>query len=94
MVLGAVTIRMGPVHWILNCAPMAWLGRLSYSIYLWQEIFCIGSHRLPFQVFPLNLLWTVLAGMASFYLIERPCLNHREAWIRHIDRLMRRDRAG
>ena len=27
-------------YFLLNCAPIAWAGRISYSLYLWQEPFC------------------------------------------------------
>jgi peptidoglycan/LPS O-acetylase OafA/YrhL len=26
---------------VLNAGPVAWVGRLSYSLYLWQQVFCI-----------------------------------------------------
>jgi peptidoglycan/LPS O-acetylase OafA/YrhL len=31
-----------PYH-ALNWAPGAWIGEISYSLYLWQELFCSNS---------------------------------------------------
>jgi peptidoglycan/LPS O-acetylase OafA/YrhL len=28
---------------ILNWSPVAWLGRISYGLYLWQELFCSNA---------------------------------------------------
>lgn len=45
---------------------ITWLGRISYSVYLWQGFF-VGQHQL----------WALFAmpafALASYYLIERPC---------------------
>jgi peptidoglycan/LPS O-acetylase OafA/YrhL len=61
-------------YWILNVRPVVWLGRVSYSLYLWQQLFVYGEHSRPwyFVVFALGL-----AG-ASYYLVEQPMLRLRE----------------
>ena len=63
----------------LNWAPVAWLGRISYSLYLWQELFCSNSalHAGYLLVVPV-----VLCACLSYYLIEQPMLRLRERWIR------------
>ena len=47
-------------------SAITWLGRISYSVYLWQGFF-VGQHQL----------WALFAmpafALASYYLIERPC---------------------
>jgi peptidoglycan/LPS O-acetylase OafA/YrhL len=60
--------------WILNAKPIAWLGRVSYSLYLWQQLFVYGKHPRAWYG-PLLAL-----GMASisYYLVERPALRLRE----------------
>lgn len=61
-------------YWILNVKPVAWLGRISYSLYLWQQIFVYGTHSKPwyFVFFALGL------ASASYYLVEQPMLRLRE----------------
>ncbi|HXI90480.1 MAG TPA: acyltransferase [Bryobacteraceae bacterium] len=63
-------------QWILSrfleLAALQWIGRLSYSLYLWQEIFSVDG--LKSQSLPLNLALTLAAACASYYLIERPMI--------------------
>ena len=70
----------------LEWKPLRWVGRLSYSLYLWQQLFI--CHRFvgykPLGILespPLNLLLIVACAAASFYLIELPTirLGHRLA---------------
>jgi peptidoglycan/LPS O-acetylase OafA/YrhL len=60
--------------WILNARPIGWLGKVSYSLYLWQQLFVYGKHPRAWYG-PLLAL-----GMASvsYYLIERPALRLRK----------------
>lgn len=61
-------------YWILNVRPVEWLGKISYSLYLWQQLFVFGEHPRPwyFVGFAVGL-----AG-ASYYLVEQPMLRLRE----------------
>src|SRR5208282_3694507 len=49
------------------------IGRISYSLYLWQQLFCFStlSHRWVGR-FPQNVLLTFAAATLSFYLVELP----------------------
>jgi peptidoglycan/LPS O-acetylase OafA/YrhL len=56
----------------LNSVPVAYVGTLSYSLYLWQQPFLseqVGSWRFAF---PYNLVLTSGAALFSFYIVERP----------------------
>ncbi len=62
---------------MLNYRPVVWFGQMSYSIYLWQQIFCWKS-RIPWVgIFPLNVGVTILFAAVSFYLIEKPLAKMR-----------------
>jgi peptidoglycan/LPS O-acetylase OafA/YrhL len=58
------------------------VGRLSYSLYLWQQLFFHADHEgLWFQSFPLNIACIFICAGLSYYFIERPAirLGHRIA---------------
>jgi peptidoglycan/LPS O-acetylase OafA/YrhL len=59
----------------LNWTPVAWLGKISYSVYLWQELFCSNA-ALHFG-FAL-VLPTLASACLSYYLVEQPMLRLRE----------------
>jgi peptidoglycan/LPS O-acetylase OafA/YrhL len=63
----------------LNSRPLVWLGGLSYSLYLWQQLFLdpSGGDRWICR-FPQNIGLSFGAAMISFYLIERPFLRLRK----------------
>jgi peptidoglycan/LPS O-acetylase OafA/YrhL len=48
------------------------VGVLSYSLYLWQQLFLNRSASWAICQFPLNLALAMLAASASYYLVERP----------------------
>jgi peptidoglycan/LPS O-acetylase OafA/YrhL len=70
----------GAVGRFLNWPAMRFLGVLSYSLYLWQQVFFNPNSNSPFCAFPLNLIATCLAALASYLLIECPFLGVRARW--------------
>jgi peptidoglycan/LPS O-acetylase OafA/YrhL len=62
---------------LLSFPALTWLGRVSYSIYVWQQIFLAHYPVFSFRIIMMCLL--PLFGLGSYYLIERPCtrLGHR-----------------
>jgi len=60
----------------LENAFVRWIGRISYSLYLWQQVFFIARFAPPAvpQTFPLNALGLLACAGASYYLIERPMI--------------------
>ncbi len=65
-------------YWFLNWAPVAWVGSISYSLYLWQQPFLDRWSSAPWAAFPLNLLLAFAFAAASYYLVEEPFLKLRE----------------
>jgi peptidoglycan/LPS O-acetylase OafA/YrhL len=73
--------RRGIMFWLLNTRAMIATGVLSYSFYLWQEIFLM--HEIPYaegwwQRFPQNLPLAMMTAIASYVLIERPILRLKD----------------
>ncbi len=61
-------------YWILNVKPVVWLGKISYSLYLWQQLFVFGPHARPWY----SGFFAVVVAAASYQLIETPMLRLRE----------------
>jgi peptidoglycan/LPS O-acetylase OafA/YrhL len=77
LIASLVHVRRGWSYTALNSRPMTFLGRMSYSLYIWQQPFFArpGSFglawALPMQ-FPWNIPLSFAAGLASYLLIEKP----------------------
>ena len=80
--VAAVTWRV--ISWqdrvtrILNSRVFVFVGVLSYSLYVWQQIFLDESGRFWINRFPQNLVLAFLAAMFSYYIVETPFLRLRE----------------
>ncbi|MGD0416480.1 MAG: acyltransferase [Terriglobales bacterium] len=68
---------------LLESRPLKWIGRLSYSLYLWQQLFSIraGSILSILQTPPLSIVMIFLCAWLSYRFIERPFIRwgHRLA---------------
>jgi len=65
------------IGWLLNTAPLRFVGTMSYSLYLWQELFFLRGSPSLIESFPVNVGLAFLAALMSFYLIEQPILRLR-----------------
>jgi len=68
--------HQGPVGVFLNSRAISHIGVLSYSLYLWQELFIGADSHSPGRVV-LGLLLAFLIAEASFHFVERPMLRLR-----------------
>ena len=73
-----VTHPQARIARLLEARPVVRIGRLSYSLYLWQQLF-LPARGVPapfeaLQVFPLNLALAFGAAAASYHLVERPAI--------------------
>jgi peptidoglycan/LPS O-acetylase OafA/YrhL len=61
----------------LNTRPIMWIGTLSYSLYLWQQVFLDRYSPEWYTGFPVNIALAFAAGTVSYYLVEQPALRLR-----------------
>ncbi|HMG81447.1 MAG TPA: acyltransferase [Ferruginibacter sp.] len=61
----------------LNLPAMNYIGKLSYSLYLWQQIFLISDKLGVLSTFPINICCTIIAALLSYYFIETPFLKYK-----------------
>jgi peptidoglycan/LPS O-acetylase OafA/YrhL len=63
---------------ILNSRVFVFVGILSYSLYVWQQIFLDEAGRFWINRFPQNLVLAFFAAVFSYYVVETPFLRLRE----------------
>jgi peptidoglycan/LPS O-acetylase OafA/YrhL len=59
---------------VLNYALVRHIGVISYSLYLWQQMFT-GAQSLRF---PINIVSIIVCAELSYFLVERPTLRLRD----------------
>jgi len=69
----AVNSRNTLFYKMLNTDAVNYLGKLSYSLYIWQQLFFSSAIGM-WGVFPLNILCIVAVSMLSYHFIEKPFL--------------------
>jgi peptidoglycan/LPS O-acetylase OafA/YrhL len=72
-----VTNTSGIIGRMLNAKPVVFLGKMSYSVYLWQQLFLNPHSSVIVTSFPLNLLLVATASLVAHYAVERPSLQMR-----------------
>jgi peptidoglycan/LPS O-acetylase OafA/YrhL len=86
--LMVLTTMLHPEAWLgrlLESAPMVFLGRISYGLYLWEQLFFTRQETTSslrfLQVAPWNIVAAVLCATVSYFLVEKPLmkLGHRLA---------------
>jgi len=63
---------------LLNLRGMVFIGVLSYSLYLWQQLFLDRQSDGILASFPVNVAAAFTAAAASYFIVERPFLKLKE----------------
>lgn len=64
---------------ILNSRSFVWVGKISYSLYVWQQPWMFTAWRVNLRV-----IGALACAILSFYFVERPMLRMR-GWIMRVD---------
>lgn len=86
VVLIALSIRAGRstfMQW-LDWRWVSFIGTISYSLYMWQQVFCtkpavFGASPAWWNSFPFWIAAAFLAAIASYYFVERPFLRMKRS---------------
>lgn len=75
--------RYAPVNWLLNIAPVVWIGRLSYSLYVWHlaaadavRYALAGEPRATVTLASFGAC--IVMAMLSYYGLEQPLIGLRK----------------
>jgi peptidoglycan/LPS O-acetylase OafA/YrhL len=61
----------------LNWQPLAFCGALSYSLYIWQQLFLDRDSGAWLNAFPQNLGCAIGAALVSYFALEKPLMTLR-----------------
>ena len=73
LVLSVSAQRNTFLYKVLNSKVLSFIGLISYSLYLWQQVW-LYNWEIPLIV---KLLGIIFSALISYYLIEKPSLNFR-----------------
>jgi peptidoglycan/LPS O-acetylase OafA/YrhL len=68
----------GLVFRALNSTPLVVIGLLSYSLYVWNNLFLLGGNLGVLNDFPYNFAAVGLFACLSHYLVEKPFLGLKQ----------------
>lgn len=77
ILLYSISTNKGVWFRLLNTKVMNYIGLLSYSIYLWQQLFISDLHYWATS-FPQNVVLVFVFAMFSYYFIEKPFLKLKD----------------
>lgn len=71
--------HQGSIARFLETPALRLIGRLSFSLYLWQQLFFVWTDARvpalePWQTYPLNVVAVCVCAALSFWLIEEPAI--------------------
>jgi peptidoglycan/LPS O-acetylase OafA/YrhL len=77
LLLQSVLLPNSGVYKLLNTPFLIWIGTLSYSLYIWQQLFSaptqlFGFNPVWWMSFPAWMLTTMAVACASYYFLEKP----------------------
>lgn len=77
-------LHLKPNHFwfkVLNNKVFMYIGKISYSVYVWQQLFLIPNgffkHDFWFTYYPINLVFIFAISSISYAFIEIPCIKLR-----------------
>ncbi|WP_028080067.1 acyltransferase family protein [Solimonas soli] len=81
LVVAEIALPDGCLRRALAVPPLLWLGRISYSLYLWQQLFLgpADAYRAASALhsWPYNLVAAVACGAFGYYCVEKPAARLR-----------------
>ena len=71
LLLATTSVSRSKLFTFLDWRPLTFLGAISYSLYLWQQVFTMLAHRGGVFVW-IGGFGLVAAAVGSYYILEKP----------------------
>jgi peptidoglycan/LPS O-acetylase OafA/YrhL len=71
-ILRVALVTGGPISRVLNSKRVVFIGSLSYSLYLWQQVFMNRNSHALVCAFPCNVALAAGMALVSYFAVERP----------------------
>ncbi|NKF22956.1 acyltransferase family protein [Solimonas marina] len=87
LIVAEIALPEGSLRTVLATPALRWFGRISYSLYLWQQLFFGPADAYPhpwlWATWPYNIVAAVACGALGYYLIEKPAARLKQHFERH-----------
>jgi len=71
VVINNISLKTDLIYKFLNMKALSFVGVLSYSIYIWQQLFLGNDDRFPLSKYPVNLIFLTIIPLVSYYGFEK-----------------------
>lgn len=83
IIVNNIGLKTNLIYKFLNLKALNFVGILSYSIYIWQQLFLSNDARFPLTKYPINLLFLVLVPVLSYFFYEKYFLKLKKHFIKN-----------
>lgn len=73
-IVSTIVVEEGLAYKWLNWPPLTWIGRISFSLYIWQQLFLTHERNASagfLQRFPVNIGCSFVVAYMSYVFVER-----------------------
>jgi peptidoglycan/LPS O-acetylase OafA/YrhL len=83
IIVNNISPKTNFVFKFLNLKALSFIGVLSYSIYIWQQLFLSNDTRFPLTKYPINLLLLALVPVLSYFYYEKFFLKFKKRFAKN-----------
>ena len=83
IIVNNISPKSNLIYKFLNLKPLSFIGILSYSIYIWQQLFLSNDARFPLSKYPVNLIFLALIPLLSYFYYEKYFLKLKARFIKN-----------
>jgi peptidoglycan/LPS O-acetylase OafA/YrhL len=83
VVVNNIHLQNNFIFKILNLKILGIIGMLSYSIYIWQQLFLSNDPKFILSQYPVNLIFVIVVPCLSYFYYERFFLKLKTRFIKN-----------